>query len=571
MAEKHALRWELTGAGLERFGRDGKASVYEVRPPGSGEVLARVDACGICFSDIKILNLGGEHPRLKGRDLAREPVVMGHEVALTIEAVGPQVNAPFRPGDRAVVQADIYYRGQGMAMGYRLPGGFSQYVTIGREILEGDEGRYLLPIPSDLGYAEAALCEPWACVEASYRYRPRRGIKPHGELLILAIDRPLRSVRWPEGSASPDRVVVVCEHGDEGLPDPWPRSDVRPWRETQALLSRIAVGQARFDDIVVLGSAPARLLETVMPALAPGGVLCLVGGAPEEPVAVDLGRVHYEDVGIVGTAGNEVARAYTDTREAELVAGGVAWFIGAGGPMGQMHLQRALTMEQPPRKIVVTQHTGPRLTDLTERFGRLARERGIEFAVLNPKELSETELIERLHAETRRGAVSSSPGAGFDDIVCLVPSVPTLEMAPKLLAPGGGVNVFAGLPVGTTVRLDLGPIVERRVRFWGTSGSRIADLRAVIEKVAAGELETASVVAAVAGIHGVRDGLAAVREGRFLGKIVIYPQLTELPLLSVAEVAARYPPVGERLTRGRYWNREAEAELLRSLRGTAAL
>ena len=55
-----ALRWELTGAGLEKFGRGGEPSLYEVAPPGPGELLARVDACGICFSDIKILTLGGE-------------------------------------------------------------------------------------------------------------------------------------------------------------------------------------------------------------------------------------------------------------------------------------------------------------------------------------------------------------------------------------------------------------------------------------------------------------------------------------------------------------------------------
>jgi hypothetical protein len=58
-----------------------------------------------------------------------------------------------------------------------------------------------------------------------------------------------------------------------------------------------------------------------------------------------------------------------------------------------------------------------------------------------------------------------------------------------------------------------------------------------------------------------------VSEGRFLGKTVIYPQLDTLPLLSIAEIAARFPTVGDRLTRGRYWNREAEAELLRVMSG----
>jgi threonine dehydrogenase-like Zn-dependent dehydrogenase len=195
------------------------------------------------------------------------------------------------------------------------------------------------------------------------------------------------------------------------------------------------------------------------------------------------------------------------------------------------------------------------LEDLRERFSDLARERGIAFTLLNPKELTEEDLFARLHAETS--------GAGFDDIVCLVPSVATLVRAPQMLAPGGGLNIFAGLPVGTAARLDLRPVVERRARFWGTSGSSIADLRAVAGKLSDHLLETAGVVAAVAGIRGVRAGLAAVKEGRYLGKTVIYPHLEGLPLLSVAEIALAYPSVGERLTSGRYWNSQAEAELFR--------
>jgi threonine dehydrogenase-like Zn-dependent dehydrogenase len=265
-----------------------------------------------------------------------------------------------------------------------------------------------------------------------------------------------------------------------------------------------------------------------------------------------------------------------------LTPGGIAWFIGAGGPMGQMHLQRAIGLPHPPRKIVATQNTGPRFEDLRERFAALAQQRGIELVLLNPREMTEERLDARLReAGEPRHPSAASPalgvpwvpgraadsGGGFNDIVCLVPSLPTLERAGEFLAPGGGVNLFAGVPVGTTARLDLAPIVSNGARYWGTSGSSIADLRHTVEKLSAGELATDGVVAAVSGIRGVRDGLAAVSEGRFLGKTVIYPQLETLPLLSIAEVAARFPTVGERLTRGKYWNRDAEAELLRVVAG----
>src|SRR5438445_7161607 len=117
------LRWELYGAGLENLGHEDAPLRRDVPRPGPGELLVRVDACGICFSDIKIINLGGRHPRLQGRDLALDPVVMGHEVSVTVVAAGAGVPPPFAPGQRAIIQADIYAGGINKAFGYRIAGG----------------------------------------------------------------------------------------------------------------------------------------------------------------------------------------------------------------------------------------------------------------------------------------------------------------------------------------------------------------------------------------------------------------------------------------------------------------
>ncbi|MCK4324685.1 MAG: alcohol dehydrogenase catalytic domain-containing protein, partial [Armatimonadetes bacterium] len=160
--------WQVFGAGLENFGRDKQPVEVQVPQPSSRELLARVDAASLCFSDVKILRLGGEHPRLYGRDLAADPIVPGHEAALTIVKVGSDIAEKFRIGDRFVVQADIFYQGVNLAFGYMLPGAFEQYVLLGKEILEGDEGLYLIPVQPETGYAEAALSEPWACVIHAY-------------------------------------------------------------------------------------------------------------------------------------------------------------------------------------------------------------------------------------------------------------------------------------------------------------------------------------------------------------------------------------------------------------------
>jgi L-sorbose 1-phosphate reductase len=532
------LRWELYGAGLESLGEEDAPSLRDVPRPGPGELLVRVDACGICFSDIKIINLGGDHPRLQGRDLRTDPVVMGHEVSVTVVATGPDAPPDFPSGQRAIVQADIYVRGVNQAFGYRIPGGFSQYALIPQAVLQGDEGCYLLPVEPRLGHAEAGLCEPWACVEASYLYQPRQAPVAGGEMELLV---------WPGGDLDSLRFEPPSQVGRLTLvtPDGTLSQVERSARIVDRITDDLSAQQAYhgpLDDIVIVGTPPAALVTRLTRRLKPHGTLCLLGGG-EMPVAeLDIGRIHYQDIQVIGSPGLDVMEAYAWKRGAELVPGGAAWFIGAGGPLGQMHLSRALTLPTPPRQIVATQNTGPRLEDLRQRFEPLARSRGVELTLLDPKALG--------------------PG-GFTDIACIVPNVEVVEHSQRYLAPNGGYDIFAGVPVGTTARIDLNAIVHRGARFWGTSGSSIADLRSVLQKVERGELATDSVVAAVGGIRAVKEGLAAVRDARYLGKTMIYPQLTHLPLLAVEECAERYPTLRDKLTQGRYWNREAEAELFR--------
>jgi propanol-preferring alcohol dehydrogenase len=59
--------------------------------PGPGEVLLRMEACGICHSDLFVSGL---------EKLPRSPVILGHEGIARVETVGPEVTG-WRPGDRA--------------------------------------------------------------------------------------------------------------------------------------------------------------------------------------------------------------------------------------------------------------------------------------------------------------------------------------------------------------------------------------------------------------------------------------------------------------------------------------
>jgi L-sorbose 1-phosphate reductase len=176
--------WPLYGAGIENLGHDRKPIETPMPQFGPDELLVRHDACGLCFSDIKVIAQGQQHPRIF-RDIRKEPVVLGHEVSMTVVGVGENLRDQYKIGDRFIVQADIYSRGVNLAYGYMIQGGLSKYAVIDQRILNGDDGNYLLPVQPSTGYAESALTEPWACVIAAYQLEYRTALKTGGTTWII--------------------------------------------------------------------------------------------------------------------------------------------------------------------------------------------------------------------------------------------------------------------------------------------------------------------------------------------------------------------------------------------------
>ena len=555
------LTWPLYGAGMESFGKDGKPVEVPMPKHGPDELLVRVDAISICLSDIKVINQGNKHPRITGRDLVNDPVTLGHEAAVTVVGVGENVKDRFKIGERYIVQADVFVGGKSLAWGYVLPGAQTQYQVIGREVLNGDEGCYLLPMQEATGYAEAALAEPWACVMASYRIGRRPSIKSGGALWIIgACDEDDCSL---DMQAAPSLVVATDVD--------WPVLDqLKFWAEAGRFelvesrafdsidLEAFAAERGLFDDIIMLGGDAGRI-EKAAGFLAQHGIMNIVASKPlGASVKLDVGKVHYQNHSYLGTSSRHIADGYEPIRvPSELQQGGLAWFIGAGGPMGQMHVQRAVEMDLGPCKVLATDVDTARLQSVKDRFAPIAERRGVQLLAVNPNEMSADEFAKLLNEFTG--------GEGFDDIVVLALVPALIEQAAPFLADEGLMNVFAGLPIGTIISLDLTPVYARQVRFVGSSGSKLSDMLDTLHAAESGKLSTNTSVAAVGGIEASWDGMLAAKEGRFPGKVVIYPQVRGLPLTAVQDLRDRAPNVYAKLTDGMFWNREAEAELLRTM------
>ena len=145
---------------------------------GPGELLLRVDASGLCGSDV-----------MEWYRVERAPMVLGHEVAGEVVEVGEGVTQ-YKVGDRLVVTHHVPCNACHFCLSGRHtvcdtlrqtnfdPGGLAEFLRVPQ--INVDRG--VLPIPDHVSSEAAAFTEPLACV---YRGQRRAGLQPGQSVLVI--------------------------------------------------------------------------------------------------------------------------------------------------------------------------------------------------------------------------------------------------------------------------------------------------------------------------------------------------------------------------------------------------
>ena len=127
--------------------------------PSDKEVRIKVGAAGVCLSDVHFLDGTLSPGYLKG-----DEVTLGHEVAGTIDALGPSVQG-FNVGDRVLVIAgERNENNQITTLGFDYDGGYAEYVITKPSLL--------VKIPDELPFEQAAIIPdavstPWAAISST--------------------------------------------------------------------------------------------------------------------------------------------------------------------------------------------------------------------------------------------------------------------------------------------------------------------------------------------------------------------------------------------------------------------
>jgi len=555
---EQSLAWNLYGVGLESMGKDGKPEPFAVPEPGDDQLLVRIDSVGMCFSDIKVLKQGSSHAKLYNRDLTVEPTRLGHEVSLTVVKAGKNLAGTYHAGQRLAVQPDIYQDGRCMAYGYATPGGLVQYHLIGKEVLDTDSGACLLPVAEEMGYAESSLLEPWGCVMGAYTQRRRLAPKAGGAMWIVG--KPGDTTAFTCSLALAPKVIVLTDAPESAKAIAAATGARIIQRDGLAVagyraLSQEITGGAGFDDLVLLNPESALAVGEAAKHITRYGTCNLIGTRPLDGlVEVDLGRLHYDFIAFYGSQGPDIAASYGAARNrCEMRPGGTTVFVGAGGPMGQMHVQRALELPDGPRLIIATEVSDDRLMTLKGLFEPLAVKRGRTILFFNPVTSRQS---------FRDFVMEATGGQGADDVVVSVPFASLMTEGDTVMKPDGMLVLFAGVPNGTYGAVNLSNVYLANAQYTGTSGLTIADQSLVMERRLAGTLSPGRSVAAIGGLDAAPEAIQSVMEGRYAGKVVIFPQIRNLPLMSLKELPERMPEVAALLGEDLMWTNEAEAVLI---------
>lgn len=554
--------WNLYGAGLENLGRDGEPEPFSIPELNDDQLLVRIDTVSVCFSDVKIMKQGGNHPKLYNRNLAADPTRLGHEVSLTIVKVGKNLQDKYKPGQRLAVQPDIYQQGKSTAYGYTVPGGMIQYHLIGDEVLKTDTGACLLPLEDRMGYAESSLLEPWGCVMAAYTQRRRLTPKKDGTMWIIGQPGDSTSYTFSSGLDAPALFVLtdipdsvkrlVSSTGAKVIE----RNGLNP-SDYESLSKELTSGVG-FDDIVILNPSSASDVSQIARFIARRGTCNLVGTKPLDGlVKVDFGRLHYDYIAFVGNNSADIAASYGEARNrCELRAGGSTVFIGAGGPMGQMHVQRALELPDGPKLVIATEISDERLQTLSNMFTPLAEKNGRKLLFFNPHTSKQSFYDFVMEATQNQGA---------DDVVVSVPVASLMAEGDTVMKPDGMLVFFAGVPNGTIGAVNLSNVYLSNAQYTGTSGLTINDQASVMARRVAGTLSPGRSVAAIGGLETAAEAIESVIEGKYPGKVVIFPQIRNLPLTGLRELKERLPEVAAKLGEDLMWTNEAEEMLIEKM------
>jgi len=286
---------------------DVRVETVPVPEIGAGEVLVRIDTCGICGTDLKKIHTGSH----------AAPRVFGHEMAGTIVKVGDGVTQ-FSVGERVMAFHHIpcgecfycrkktfaqceTYKKVGTTAGFAAAGGgFAEYIRVMDWIVESGG---LVKVPDDIPFEQAAFIEPLnTCFKAILMLE----LEPDDTVLVIgqgSIGIVLAALARRTGASVltsdmyAERHAVAARYGLDRPLDA--RGDV--------VGACKAATEGRGADVALVAVGADALIGTAMEAIRPGGRVMLFASTQHGTAAFDPAAVCMDEKTLMGSYSASVA------------------------------------------------------------------------------------------------------------------------------------------------------------------------------------------------------------------------------------------------------------------------
>lgn len=299
-------------AAVYRAPDDVRIETLVVPTIGNGEVLVKIDTCGICGTDLKKIHTGSH----------AAPRVFGHEMAGTIAAVGDGVQG-FAVGDRVMAfhhspcgncfycrkrtfaQCENYKKvGTTAGLGEAAGGGFAEYIRVMEWIVgDGVTPAGLIRIPDDIPFEQAAFIEP---VNTCFKAIKVLDLQPDETVLVIG-----------QGSIGILLATLALQTGANVL-----TSDLYPERHAVAakfglkhpidaggdvVAAAKAATEGRGADVALVAVGADALIATAMAAIRPGGRVMLFASTQHGTATFDPAAVCMDEKTLMGSYSSSLA------------------------------------------------------------------------------------------------------------------------------------------------------------------------------------------------------------------------------------------------------------------------
>lgn len=297
---------------------------FELPEIKDNEVLLRVVSDSLCTSTYKAVKQGSKHKRVPP-DIAEKPIIVGHEMSGEIVAVGETLKDRYRIGQNIVIQPALKLEScYDPGYSYQYIGGSATYAIVPEVVLERD---CMIPYEGD-SYFKGSLVEALACIIRGFKgfyhtdyetYERTDGAKKGGKLAILGGAGPMGigAVELAIGYAGCAQVVVTdinAERLEYAKAKSSPEAAAKrgtslTYLNTSELndpvKALLEISDGGFDDVFVMVPVP-ELFTMAEQICREDGCINFFAGPSVHNLqgSLNLYRVHYDGIHVVGTAGS---------------------------------------------------------------------------------------------------------------------------------------------------------------------------------------------------------------------------------------------------------------------------